>query len=224
MMKSLSELTTEMSLHYIGELIWKCLKWLPQNAKKKKKQFLVISYHFLVWVLKISISRLISDLNISLKCSKNPSLKFLKEKSVSFSVLVQLSYTKQGERSKSIRKVVCLFVFSPKKKHRNSTQSNFHLSLLHRCPNKWIFATVFTPTLGATTIKTHLCPWQTSEHTYRSCGQHISTHVRLQDPSLDVICWVDFRIQVGQPAAGFAWGSHSSDTQTSVSSTQNGLF
>lgn len=132
----------------------------PKCQKKKKKQFLVISYHFLVWVLKISISRLISDLNISLKCSKNPSLKSLKEKKNLFlsQYLVQLSYTKQGERSKSIRKVVCLFVFSPKKKHRNSTQSNFHLSLLHRCPNKWIFATVFTPTLGATTIKTHLCP------------------------------------------------------------------
>ena len=39
MMKSLSEVTTEMSLHYIGELIWKCLKWLPQNAKKKKGSF-----------------------------------------------------------------------------------------------------------------------------------------------------------------------------------------
>ena len=38
MMKSLSEVTTEMSLHYTGELIWKCLKWLPQNAKKKKKK------------------------------------------------------------------------------------------------------------------------------------------------------------------------------------------
>lgn len=35
MMKSLSEVTTEMSLHYNGELIWKRLKWLPQKAKKK---------------------------------------------------------------------------------------------------------------------------------------------------------------------------------------------
>lgn len=68
MMKSLSEVTTEMSLHYNGELIWKRLKWLPQKAKKKnnnnKGSFLVIYYHFQEWVLKISISRLISDLNI----------------------------------------------------------------------------------------------------------------------------------------------------------------
>ena len=49
MMKSLSEVTTEMSLHYNGELIWKRLKWLPQKAKKKnnnKGSFLVIYYHF----------------------------------------------------------------------------------------------------------------------------------------------------------------------------------
>ena len=50
MMKSLSEVTTEMSLHYNGELIWKRLKWLPQKAKKKKNNnkgsFLVIYYHF----------------------------------------------------------------------------------------------------------------------------------------------------------------------------------
>lgn len=39
MMKSLSEVTTEMSLHYNGELIWKRLKWLPQTAKKKKAVF-----------------------------------------------------------------------------------------------------------------------------------------------------------------------------------------
>ena len=44
MMKSLSEVTTEMSLHYTGGLIWKWLKWLPQNTKKKKQFF---GYHLL---------------------------------------------------------------------------------------------------------------------------------------------------------------------------------
>lgn len=52
MMKSLSELTTEMSLHYIGELIWKCLKWLPQNAKKKKKAVFGYFLSFLSMSLK----------------------------------------------------------------------------------------------------------------------------------------------------------------------------
>lgn len=52
MMKSLSELTTEMSLHYIGELMWKCLKWLPQNAKKKKKAVFGYFLSFLSMSLK----------------------------------------------------------------------------------------------------------------------------------------------------------------------------
>lgn len=137
MMKSLSKVTTKMSLHYNGNLSGKGWSGSP-NEEKKKAVFWFIYYHFQVWVLKISISRLISDLNIW-NVHKNPSLKFLKRKIfVSFSVFGSTVIHEAGERSKSIRKVVCLFVCFPEKKHRNSTQSNFHLSLLHRRPNKWI--------------------------------------------------------------------------------------